>query len=98
MVQEIQFTWDNQKASQNQLKHRISFNEATTAFYDQHARVTYDEEHSEEEERFILLGLSVKARLLIVVHCFHHQDRIIRIISARKASKRETEQYGSFIY
>ena len=89
----IKFTWDEDKNKSNQKKHRISFKEAQTVFHDENARLISDGEHSQNEDRFILLGLSYTLRLLIVVHSYRESDEIIRIISARKATKNETKYY-----
>lgn len=89
----LQFEWDENKNTINKKKHGISFEEAETAFYDDEAIVIPDPEHSQDEERFILLGFSAMARLLMVCHCIRGEDDIIRIISARKATRIETEQY-----
>ena len=91
----IKFEWDENKNRINQRKHGISFDEAKTVFYDEEALVIDDPEHSEEEERFIILGLSARANLLVVCHCCRDLDTVIRIISARKATKTETKYYGS---
>lgn len=90
----IKFEWDENKNRINQKKHGISFDEATTVFYDEEALVIDDPEHSEEEERFIILGLSSRANLLVVCHCCRDSDTVIRIISARKATRTETGYYG----
>ena len=89
----LRFAWDPEKNEINKRKHRISFEEALTVFYDDEAMVIDDPEHSMEEERFIILGLSKKANLLVVCHCLRASDTVIRIISARKATKNETQQY-----
>lgn len=89
----IRFEWDETKDRSNQKKHKISFDEAKTVFYDEEARIIDDPEHSEEEERFVILGLSKKANLLVVCHCYRASETVIRIISARKATKTETTQY-----
>ena len=89
----IRFEWDENKNEINKKKHKISFEEAKTVFYDEEALVIDDPEHSQEEERFIILGLSKKANLLVVCHCYRASDTVIRIISARKATKSETNQY-----
>ncbi len=90
----ISFEWDQKKASSNLAKHGISFEEAKTAFWDPNARVIHDPDHSLNEDRFILLGMSQHMNILIVCHCYKEQDEIIRIISARKATKAETNNYG----
>lgn len=90
---DIKFEWDYNKNRINQNKHKISFEEAKTVFYDEEALVIDDPEHSQEEERFIILGLSNKTNLLVVCHCYRTSDTVIRIISARKATAKETRQY-----
>ena len=92
-MNELEFEWDNNKNEKNKKKHGISFEEAQTVFYDEEALVIDDPDHSKEEERFIILGYSNRANLLIVCHCYRSADMIIRIISARKATKNETKQY-----
>ena len=92
-MSEIKFVWDERKNKINQKKHGVSFEEAQTAFYDENARLIADPDHSEDEDRFILLGMSQRARLLIICHCYRENDEVIRIISARKADKQETKQY-----
>ena len=89
----IKFEWDENKNDINKKKHKISFEEAKTVFYDEEALLIDDPEHSQEEERFIILGLSKKANLLVVCHCYRASDTVIRIISARKATKNEAKQY-----
>lgn len=90
----IRFEWDENKNRINLRKHGVSFGEAKTVFYDDAALVIDDPEHSEEEERFIILGLSTQANLLVVCHCCRESDTVIRIISARKATKTESRYYG----
>ena len=90
----LRFEWDENKNAINRSKHQISFEEARTVFYDPQALVIADPEHSLEEERFIILGLSAGARLLVVCHCCRQAESVIRIISARKATRRETVQYN----
>lgn len=87
------FEWDASKASVNKKKHAVSFEEAKSAFFDENALVIHDSEHSDDEERFVLLGLSAIANLLVVCHCYRKNDSVIRIISARKATKKESIQY-----
>ncbi|GFI55371.1 hypothetical protein IMSAG013_00414 [Clostridiales bacterium] len=89
----IKFEWDENKNEINKKKHKISFEEASSVFYDEGALLIDDPEHSQEEERFIILGLSTKANLLVVCHCYRASESVIRIISARKATKTETKQY-----
>ncbi len=90
----MRFEWDENKARLNIKKHGVSFTEAETAFYDDSALLISDPEHSDDEERFILLGMSRNARLLIVCHCLRESETVIRIISARKATKTESSYYG----
>lgn len=87
------FEWDENKNAINKRKHGVSFEEAKTVFYDTEALVIADPEHSEEEDRFIILGLSNKVNLLVVCHCYRASNTVIRIISARKATKTEQSYY-----
>lgn len=87
------FTWNESKNKSNKRKHGVSFEEAESVFLDECARLIHDVRHSETEERFIILGMSDKLNLLIVVHAFKEDDEIIRIISARKATKTESQFY-----
>lgn len=87
------FDWDERKNEINQKKHNVSFEEAKTVFYDENALLINDPDHSLEEDRFIMLGLSIRANLLVVCHCCRDSETVIRIISARKATKTETRQY-----
>ena len=89
----IEFEWSLSKARANLRKHGVSFEEAKSVFYDEYARQFFDEEHSEDEERFILLGKSNKTRILIVCHCEREGGNVIRIISARKATAKERNFY-----
>ena len=91
------FEWDKRKASENRRKHGISFEEARSAFLDENARVIPDPEHSDDEDRFVLLGLSIQLRLLVVMHCYREDEDVIRIISARKADRSERKQYSDFL-
>ena len=90
----IKFEWDENKNEINKKKHKISFEEAKTVFYDENALLIDDPEHSVEEDRFIIMGLSTKANLLVVCHCYRESESVIRLISARKATKTESEQYN----
>ena len=92
-MSELHFEWDSVKADANFRKHGIDFAEAKSVFADEQAKIIPDPDHSEGEERFILLGLSIKLRLLVVCHCYREQNNTIRIISARKATKPESRQY-----
>lgn len=93
-METLKFEWDENKNQINQQKHAVSFEEAKTVFYDENALLIDDPDHSEEEERFIILGLSAQAKLLVVCHCYRASETIIRIISARKATRKETQYYG----
>ena len=93
----IKFEWDENKNSINKKKHKISFDEAKTVFYDEDALMISDSEHSEQEKRFIILGKSSKSNLLVVCHCYRESETVIRIISARKATKSEARQYYEFM-
>ena len=92
-MDDIRFEWDDRKRKANQKKHGVSFEEARTAFLDEGARVTPDPDHSNEEDRFVLLGLSIKLRVLVVCHCYRENENVIRIISARKATAAERRDY-----
>lgn len=91
----IRFRWDERKNATNRRKHGVSFEEAQSAFYDPFARVMPDPAHSEMEDRFLLLGMSQRLRILVVCHCYREREEVIRIISARKATRNEATQYGS---
>ncbi|GHT55335.1 hypothetical protein FACS1894109_01690 [Spirochaetia bacterium] len=90
----MEIIWDPDKEKINISKHKVSFDEAKSVFFDPNAKVIHDPDHSIEEERFIILGLSKKLNLLVVCHCYKENEDIIRIITARKATKQETDQYG----
>jgi hypothetical protein len=96
-MREIKFEWDENKNQINRKKHGIDFQEAKTVFYDDDAIVFDDPEHSLEEERFLILGISEYEKLCIVSHCYRGEDDIIRIISARKATGSETKTYHRYI-
>lgn len=89
----LSFTWDPRKNMQNQRKHGITFEEARTVFFDENALIFNDPDHSDYEERFLLLGYSAIGNILVVVHCYRHSENEIRIISARKATKKERLNY-----
>lgn len=89
----ISFDWDSRKAKANERKHGVSFVEASTAFSDPYARIIDDPDHSDHEERFVIIGLSSSARVLTVCHCHRESGSIIRIISARRATRCEERQY-----
>jgi hypothetical protein len=87
------FSWDPKKNLSNLKKHGVSFEEAKTVFLDDFAIRYYDPDHSDEEDRFIMLGISTNLRILVVCHCYLQEESVIRIISARKASKNEEDAY-----
>nr|WP_200892322.1 BrnT family toxin [Aliterella atlantica] len=93
----MKFEWDERKARVNEQKHGVSFTEAETVFYDENARLLYDAEHSSEEDRYIMLGMSDSLLLLVVCHVYKEDEETIRIFSARRANKREQQQYKSFL-
>jgi uncharacterized protein len=95
-VKYIHFTWSSEKDSLNRRKHGVSFEEARSAFFDERARLMHDPDHSEQEDRFLLLGMSRKLRLLVVCHCYRESEEEIRIISARRATTVEAEQYWRY--
>lgn len=92
-MNELRFQWDKLKEKANINKHGVSFSEASSVFYDENALQFFDPDHSESEDRFILLGISFKLRVLVVCHCFRESDTIIRILSARKADGDEENEY-----
>ena len=94
----VRFEWDNNKNEVNIQKHNISFVEAMTVFDDDNALYKPDTDHSQDEERFIILGISKNLRLLVVCHCYRSSDTVVRIISARKATRQEWNQYGGELY
>ena len=98
MDNKLRFEWDPDKASMNLNKHDVSFEEAQTVFMDERAILFDDPDHSFEEERFLILGISQKLRLLIVSHCIRESGDVIRLISARKATTREAKQYEESNY
>jgi uncharacterized DUF497 family protein len=90
---QLSFEWDDRKSRANKRKHRVSFEEAQTVFYDDEALLRDDPDHSEDEDRFVLLGVSTALRTLVVCHCYRESDQVIRIISARKANRSEVREY-----
>ena len=92
-MDELVFEWDSEKDRTNQKKHGVSFEEAKSVFYDDSAIQFWDQDHSDLEDRFLLLGRSSKMRILLIVHCFREPESVIRIISVRKATKTESKQY-----
>jgi len=93
----LKFDWDKNKATKNLAKHKVSFEEAQSVFDDDFARLIPDPDHSEDEERFLLLGLSCSLKVLVVVHCYKDEENIIRLISARKATKPESKIYKEYL-
>ena len=97
MNKDISFSWDAQKNKSNERKHSVSFEEALTVFYDEEALLISDDEHSNEEDRFVMIGMNNLFRILVVCHCYRREDEEIRIISARKANSEEKKQYEKLI-
>jgi uncharacterized DUF497 family protein len=93
LVQDEKFIWDEEKNKANIKKHKVTFSEAATVFDDDNAVYFNDETHSQDEERFIVIGFSERARMLMVCHCYRNEGSLIRIISARKADREESEYY-----
>ena len=89
----LSFEWDDRKAAANAKKHGVSFDEVKSVFVDEQAKLIGDPDHSEDEDRFVLLGLSSVLRLLLVCHCYRAEGNVIRIVSARKASAHESKSY-----
>ena len=89
----LRFEWDARKATANAKKHGVSFEEAKSVFADEQAKLIDDPDHSEDEDRFVLLGVSSALRLLLVCHCYRREGNVIRIISARKATVTESRSY-----
>jgi uncharacterized DUF497 family protein len=92
----MRIVWEDKKNKDNIKKHGISFEEVETVFYDPNGKLIDDPDHSDNEDRFIFLGLSKMLHLLVVCHCYRENDDIIRIITARKATKKETKYYGGY--
>ncbi|CAN1509223.1 Ribonuclease toxin, BrnT, of type II toxin-antitoxin system [Burkholderiaceae bacterium] len=92
-MSDIKFEWDTKKATANLKKHGVSFAEARTVFFDENAKLINDPDHSGDEDRFILLGLSSSLRIVLVCHCYREKGNVIRLISARQASTYESKQY-----
>jgi len=95
---ELRFEWDEAKSIANRGKHGVSFEEAATVFYDENALLISDPDHSDDEDRFFLMGLSVRVRNLVVSHCYREVQGVIRIISARKADRSEREEYNRSLH
>ena len=89
----LRFKWDKKKEKINIKKHGISFEEANSVFYDEKAIQFFDPDHSEDEGRFILLGISFKLRIMVVCRCFRESETVVRLVSARKADKDEQKEY-----
>ena len=94
-MSELRFEWDPRKSRSNLRKHRVSFEEASTVFEDERALLIHDPDHSGKQDRFLLLGLSIRIRVLLVVHVHRAADDVIRIVSARRASASERRQYAA---
>ena len=92
-MDDIVFSWDDKKAKQNIKKHRVSFEEASTVFIDENAIEFFDPDHSLQEDRYLMLGISNRLRILVVSYCLHKKGSEIRIISARRTTKKEQKVY-----
>jgi uncharacterized DUF497 family protein len=92
-MDQLRFEWDERKNRANQRKHGVSFEEARSVFGDEHGLLIDDPDHSEAEDRFVMLGLSFALRTLVVCHCCRSEGEVIRIISARKADRDERAAY-----
>jgi len=92
-MKDLGFVWDPRKAKENLRKHGVSFEEAQTVFLDDHALLINDPDHSDDEDRFLLLGISSRLRVLVVCHCYRESEQVIRLISARKGDREERRQY-----
>ena len=93
-MENLEFEWDYNKNEVNKQKHNVSFEEAATVFQDADALLISDPDHSQDEDRFIIMGISNNSKVLVVCHCYRENDEVIRIISARKATTNEKKQYG----
>ena len=96
-MKDLRYEWDERKNRSNQRKHRVAFEEARTAFLDESARLIADPDHSAEENRFILVGLSIRLRLLVIHYCYRESERVVRILSARKADPSERRDYARWL-
>jgi uncharacterized DUF497 family protein len=92
---ELRFSWDDKKSEANEKKHGVSFLEAQTVFFDDRALLIADPEHSDDEDRFVIIGLSTGNRALVACHCYRETETVIRLISARKASRKEKLTYST---
>ena len=95
-MSEMRFEWDEAKSRENTRKHGVSFEEAQTVFLDENAIRFFDPDHSADEDRFLMLGISFRLRVLVVCHCFRADDAVVRIISARKANRKEEADYWNW--
>jgi uncharacterized DUF497 family protein len=93
-MSDLRFVWDPRKAKENARKHGVTFEEAQTVFLDDNALLIGDPEHSADEDRFVLLGISTRLRVLVVCHCYRESDSEIRLVSARKADRDERREYN----
>jgi uncharacterized DUF497 family protein len=92
-MSDLRFEWDERKNRSNKKKHGVSFEEARSVFLDENARLIEDPDHSEDEDRFVLMGISEVLRVLVVCHCYRQDGEVIRIISARQADSEERSSY-----
>lgn len=96
-MKDLRYEWDERKNRSNQRKHGVAFEEARSSFLDENARLVVDPDHSDDEDRFILVGLSIRLRLLVVSHFYRESERVVRILSARKADPSERRGYARWL-
>ena len=96
-MKDLRYEWDERKNRSNQRTHGVAFEEARSSFLDENARLVVDPDHSDDEDRFILVGLSIRLRLLVVSHCYRESERVVRILSARKADPSERRDYARWL-
>jgi uncharacterized DUF497 family protein len=95
-MSEMRFEWDEEKNQENKRKHGVPFEEAQTVFLDENSVRFFDPDHSRDEDRFIMVGMSIRLRVVVVCHCYRQDDSVIRIISARKADRKEQNDYRKY--
>ena len=96
-MKDLRYEWDESKNRSNQRKHGVAFEEARSSFLDENARLVVDPDHSDDEDRFLLVGLSIRLRLLVVSHFYRESERVVRILSARKADPSERRDYARWL-
>lgn len=91
-IGKVKFEWNDEKNDQNKKKHNVDFREAITIFLNTPIRIFFDPDHSENEDRYVAIGISINSKTLVVVHCESHDGMVVRVISARKATKQEQKR------